>query len=136
MTLPFDARRVREALALFENGVTAEEGARLAALVGSWEELLAHLLLRRGSLPADVAAAIRAACDTQGRHATPRPPGPDVGRLRATEEALHEALAALIAADAAVGGAADAALAAFGAHAAERPGTGSDLHLRIGPRGR
>lgn len=135
MTVALDPRAARDTLALFEGRATPEEGARMAALLGSWEEMLAHLLLRRGSLPPDIAAAIHAARDTSGRHATPRPAGPDTARLRATAQALDAAMVALMQAEAAARAAADAATAAFGAHAAERAGTGDDLHLRIAPGG-
>ena len=46
-----DAVATRDVIALFEPAPSLKEAERLAALVGSWEELLAHLLLRRGSLP-------------------------------------------------------------------------------------
>ncbi|MBW6398580.1 hypothetical protein KPL78_12015 [Roseomonas sp. HJA6] len=133
MAAPFDAEAVREALDIFEGPQPSAE--RLVALVGSWDELLAHLLLVRGALPEDVDAAIRAA--TQGRRgaASPRPPGPDARRLRETEEALAAAMTALTAAEAAARAAADAASAALGAYVAERPVASFDLHLRIGPGG-
>ncbi|MBR0670929.1 hypothetical protein [Neoroseomonas soli] len=131
MTLALEPASARAALALFEATPTAREAERVAALTGSWTELLAHLLLRRSSLPPDIAAAIRAAAGTRGGAASPRPRGPDARRLRETDAALDAAMAALMQAEAAARAAADAATAALGAHAAERPVAGFDLHLRI-----
>ena len=71
MTVALDPRTARDTLALFEGSATPEEGARLAALLGSWEEMLAHLLLRRGSLPPDIAAAIHAAHASGGSRSQP-----------------------------------------------------------------
>ncbi|GGJ02185.1 hypothetical protein GCM10011320_06300 [Neoroseomonas lacus] len=130
-----DAAAARDAIALFEPVPSPREAERLAALVGSWEELLAYLLLRRGSVPGDVAGAIRAATGPRGGAASPRPQGPDAIRLRETEEGLAAAIAALTQAEATVRAAGDALTAALGAHAAERPVSGFDLHLRIAPGG-
>lgn len=135
MRLACDAAATRDAIGLFEPMPTLPDCARLAALVGSWEELLAHLILRRESLPPDVVAAIRAATGARGGAASPRPQGPDAIRLRETEERLASAIAALTQAEAAARTAGDALTAALGAHAAERPVTGFDLHLRIAPGG-
>jgi hypothetical protein len=135
MSLALDAAATGNAVGLFEPVPAPQDGARLAALLGSWEELLAHLMLRRGSLPPDIAAAIRAAAGGRGGAASPRPHGPDAIRLRETEERLASAIAALTEAEAAARIAGDALTAALGAHAAERPVTGFDLHLRIAPGG-
>lgn len=132
---PLDAAATRDAIALFEPAPSLRDAGRLATLVGSWEELLAHLLLRRGSLPGDIAGAIRAASGARGGAASPRPSGPDAIRLRETEEELAAAIAALTRAEAAARAAGDALTAALGAHAAERPVRGFDLHLRIAPGG-
>lgn len=135
MTAPLDAAAVRDAIALFEPAPPLPEAGRLATLVGSWEELLAHLLLRRDSLPPDIAGAIRQAAEARGNAASPRPAGPDAIRLRETQAALADAIGALTAAEAAGRAAGDALIAALGAHAAERPVRGFDLHLRIAPGG-
>jgi hypothetical protein len=135
MMRALEAGTVRDTIALFEPAPAPRDAARLAALVGSWEELLAHLLLRRDSLTPDIAAAIRLAAKARGDAATPRPLGPDAIRLRETDEALAAAITALTAAEAASRSAGDALTAALGAHAAERPVTGFDLHLRIAPGG-
>jgi hypothetical protein len=135
MSVALDAAGARAAVELFEAAPAAGEAERLAALTGSWPELLAHLLLRRSSLPPDIAAAIRAAASAHGSAASPRPHGPDARRLRETHEALDAAMAALMQAEAGARAAADAVTAALGAHAAERPVAGCDLHLRIAPAG-
>jgi hypothetical protein len=135
MSLVLEADGARAAIALFEAAPAAGEAERLAALTGSWPELLAHLLLRRSSLPPDIAQAVRAAARAHGGAASPRPPGPDARRLRETDAALDAAMVALMQAEAAVRAAADAATAALGAHAAERPVAGFDLHLRIAVQG-
>lgn len=130
-----DAAATRDVLALFEAAPPLAEAERLATLVGSWEELLAHLLLRRGSLPGDIADAIRAGSGMRRGAASPRPQGPDAIRRRETEEGLAAAIVALTKAEAAARAAGDALTAALGAHAAERPVSGFDLHLRIAPGG-
>jgi hypothetical protein len=134
--MEFGPAAVRHVLAMFEPGpVPAEEAARLSALVGSWEEMLAHLLLRRGTLAAypELDAAIRARAESyRGGPATRRPPGGDMRRLAETEEALEEALAALLAAERERRELADRALEAWRAHVAERPAGRCDVRLRIG----
>jgi hypothetical protein len=135
MSVALEAATARAAIGLFEATPSAGEAERLAALTGSWSELLAHLLLRRSSLPPDIDAAIRAAAGAHGGAASPRPHGPDARRLRETDAALDAAMAGLMQAEASARAAADAVTAALGAHAAERPVAGFDLHLRIAVQG-
>jgi len=138
--MQFGPTAVRHLLAMFEAGpVPAEEAARLAGLVGSWHEMLAHLLLRRGSFEAypDLAAAIRAQAEPyRGGPATRRPPGGDMRRLAQTEAMLEEALAALLATERERLEIADRVSTAWRDHVAERPATGFDLNLRVAPEAR
>lgn len=135
MSMLFDAAHARAALALFEAAPDADEVAKLVSLVGSWEEMFAHLVVLRGTLPEDVVHAIRSLAGARGGAASPRPPGPDASRLHDTQEALDVALTALVEAEAEARARADAATAALGAHAVERPISGFDLHLRMVPGG-
>lgn len=135
MSMPFDAANLRAALALFDAAPDAEEVAKLVPLVGSWEEMFAHVVVLRGTLPEDVAQAIRSLARAQGGAASPRPPGPDASRLHETREALDVALTALVESETKARALADAATAALGAHAVERPISGFDLHLRMSPGG-
>ena len=122
---------------LFEGVALAPaEAARLARLVGSWPEMLAHLTLRRdgfGRYPELSALLLEAAAAYRGGLASPRPPGADAGRLAAAATGLQAALTGLMEAERARLAAADAVSAALGAQAAERAPDGFDLHLRISP---
>lgn len=139
--MEFGPAAVRHLLTMFEPGpVSAGEAARLASLVGSWHEMLAHLLLRRGTLEAypDLATEIRAQAEAyRGGPVTRRPPGGgDMIRLARTESALEEALSALLAAERERIEVADRVSAAWREHVAERPASGFDLPLRIATEAR
>jgi hypothetical protein len=135
--LAFAPESVRHVLAMLEPGPALNaEAARLAALTGSWPELLAHLLLRRGSLDAcpEIAEAIRAqAASYGGGPASPRAEGRDLMQMERTATELEDALAAILAAEAEAErlALADRASAAWRAHTGARPGTAFDLHLRM-----
>ena len=93
---------------------TPEEAAALARLVGSREEWLAHLLLRRGALHAypEIVAAIQQAAASAPRAATERPMrGDATGRRQEEFLALDAALQARFADD--VEGRAEVALRQF-----------------------
>jgi len=129
-----DAPTVRYILGLFEpTPPPLEEAERLGAMVGSWPEMLAHLLLRRGALRTypEIAASIRQRAAGCGNPATPRPPGADMQRLERTEAALEAALATALQAEKERVKIADKVNAAWRDYLAERPAAGFDLHLRI-----
>lgn len=138
--MQLDATTLRHILGLFEPvPPTPQEAARLAALIGSWPELLPHLLLRRDTLRTcpEIAAAIRQRAEAyRGGPATPRPPGPDLQRQARTEAALEAALAAMLRAEKERAELADRVSIAWRDQVAEHPPEGFDLHLRIAPAGR
>ncbi|MBL6457511.1 hypothetical protein JMJ55_19445 [Belnapia sp. T6] len=138
--MQFDADAVHRLLAMLEPGAPAPgEAARLAAEVGSWPEMLAHLLLRRGSFEPwpELSAALRAPMARfRGGPLNRRPQARaamDVQRQEGSQQALEAALAALIEAERARAEPVAAADAALRAHVEARPRGGFDLHHRIRP---
>jgi hypothetical protein len=133
--MQFSSDAVRHALALLEPGPHPPgEAARLAALTGSWPELLAHLLLRRDSFAAcpEITTAIHrhsAAC--RGGPASPRAETADLLRMQQTSADLETTLVAVLAAEAERTAVADRAAGAWRAHAGARPAGSMDLPLRI-----
>ena len=95
-----DLELVSTALRLLEKRtVAAGEAASLLALVGSREELLAHLLLRRDSLSAhpDIVAAIQRVASSGGREpATPRRQYDDFALSRQAYQQLDDRLKSLV----------------------------------------
>jgi hypothetical protein len=137
--MQLDAEAVERLLAMLEpEPASPEEAGRLAALTGSWPEMLAHLLLlRRGSLEPEIDAALRAHAEQfRGGPIDRRPPqGPgslDLGRQARSERALEEALAAVLATERERAEAMAAADAALRDHTLAHPRRGFDLHRRIG----
>ncbi len=136
----YDPAAVRQILTMLEPGpAPAAEAERLAGLLGSWGETLAHLLLRRDSFAAypEIAEAMQAwtAVHASGP-ATPRPPGADMRRLTATALALEEALGAVLAAERERLPVSDRADAAWRAYAGERPAAGQGRRLSFGEEAR
>lgn len=139
--MQFGDEAVHRLLAMLEPGPADPAAAhRLAEDVGSWSELLAHLLLRRRTLAAypDVEAALRAPAEGfRGGPLNRRPKlGPaavDMQRQESSQQALETALGALVAAERVAATAAAAAGAALRDHVLARPRHGFDLHHRMRP---
>jgi hypothetical protein len=131
----FGPEAVRHVLDLLEaEPVAPEEPARLAALTGSWEELLAHLLLRResfGACPEIVTAIRQQSAAYRGGPASRRAEVDDLLRLEETAGELEAALALLLAAEAEREAAADRVADAWRTHVGARRPVGFDLHLRL-----
>jgi len=136
--MQLDAEAVGQLLDMLEPGPALPgEAEQLAALIGSWPEMLAHLLLRRDSLAPEVAGALRehAASFRGGAldRRPPRPPGElDLARQDRSRQALEAALAALLATERERAEALAAADAALREHSLAHPRRGFDLHHRIG----
>jgi hypothetical protein len=136
--MQIDAEAVERLLEMLEAEAPAPgEARRLAALTGAWPELLAHLLLRRGSLEPEIAAALRAHVGRfRGGPVDRRPPQPpgslDLLRQARSEQALEEALAAVLAAERERAAAMAAADAALREHVLAHRRRGFDLHRRVG----
>lgn len=137
----FEAESVHRLLGMIEADppVPAEAG-RLAALTGSWPELLAHLLLRRGSFASEpeIEAALRAPAERFRSGPLNRRPADgsarqDVVGQERSQQALEAALAELLAAERQRAGTMAAAEAALREHVLARPRRGFDLHRRIRP---
>jgi hypothetical protein len=136
--MQLDAEAVERLLDMLEpEPVTPAEAGRLAALTGSWPELLAHLLLRRGTLAPEIAEALHGHAERFRGGALdrrpPRRPGElDLARQDRSQQALEAALAAVLTAERERAEAMAAADAALREHTLARPHRGFDLHRRIG----
>ena len=136
--MQLDAEAVEQLLDMLEPGPAPPgEAERLAALVGSWPEMLAHLLLRRDGLAPEIAGALRGHAGAFRGGALdrrpPRPPGElDPARQDRSRQALEAALAALLATERERAEALAAADAALREHTLAHPCRGFDLHHRIG----
>jgi hypothetical protein len=137
--MQFSADAVRRVLTMLEPGAADPAAAhRLAEDVGSWPELLAHLLLRRDSLKPypDIEAALRTPAERfRGGPLNRRPrAGPGAADMQFQErsqKALEVALDALLAAERVAATAATAAGTALRDHVLAHPRHGFDLHHRI-----
>jgi hypothetical protein len=137
----FDAESVRRLLAMIEPGAPVPgEAETLAVQIGSWPEMLAHLLLRRETFVArpEIGQALhRLAEPYRGGPLNRRPRAPgqpgNASRRDESQAALEVSLTELLAAEKAKVAVARQADAALRAHVQARPWRRFDLHHRMLP---
>lgn len=130
-----DGAAVQTIIALFEPPPSQADSVRLAAMIGSWPELLPHLMLCRETISVcpEIDQAIRkqAAAFRVGKMELAPPREVKSERLALSEAALEDALRAVLHIEQDRAGALGAAHDALRACTAARMGTDFDLHLRI-----